>query len=95
VFFYHLTLCTEFFLLLNMYLMSVLLIEDLMLIKHFFSEQMTTVDADNLVTIKHVSMTSNVTIELDKITPGSEILLHLQVESHFPQGNIDLVPSNK
>ena len=52
---------------------------------------MTTVDADNLVTIKHVSMTSNVTIELDKITPGSEILLHLQVESHFPQGNIDLV----
>ena len=53
---------------------------------------MTTVDADNLVTIKHVSMTSNVTVELDKITPGSEILLHLQVESHFPQGNIDLVP---
>jgi len=48
-------------------------------------EQMTTVDADNLVTIKHVSMTSNVTIELDKITPGSEISLHLQVESHFPQ----------
>ena len=56
---------------------------------------MTTVDADNLVTIKHVSMKSNVTIELDKITPGSEISLHLQVESHFPQGNIDLVPTNK
>ena len=55
---------------------------------------MTTVDADNLVTIKHVSMTSNVTSELDKITPGSEILLHLQVESHFPQGNIDLVPTS-
>ena len=77
-----------------MYLILILLIESLILIKQFFfSEQMTTVDADNLVTIKHVSMTSNVTIELDKITPGSEILLHLQVESHFPQGNIDLVPT--
>ena len=78
-----------------MYLILVLLIENLTLNKHFFSEQMTTVDADNLVTIKHVSMTSNVTVELDKITPGSEISLHLQVESHFPQGNIDLVPTNK
>ena len=78
-----------------MYLILVLFIENLTLNKHFFSEQMTTVDADNLVTIKHVSMTSNVTIELDKITPGSEISLHLQVESHFPQGNIDLVPTSK
>ena len=79
-----------------MYLILILLIESLILIKQFFfSEQMTTVDADNLVTIKHVSMTSNVTIELDKITPGSEILLHLQVESHFPQGNIDWVSTSK
>ena len=49
---------------------------------------MTTIDADDLVTVKEISMSSKVTSELDKITPGSEILLYLQVESHFPQGKL-------
>ena len=46
---------------------------------------MTTVDADDLLSVKQASITCKVTTELDKITPGSEIFLHLQVESHFPQ----------
>ena len=46
---------------------------------------MTTVDADDLLSVKQASIACKVTTELDKITPGSEILLHLQVESHFPQ----------
>ena len=52
---------------------------------------MTTIDADDLVTVKEISMSSKVTSELDKITPGSEILLYLQVESHFPQGKLKFV----
>ena len=51
-------------------------------------EQMTTVDADDLLTVKQLSMSSKVTSELDKITPGSEIELYLQIESHFPIGNL-------
>ena len=56
-----------------------------------FPEKMTTIDADDLVTVKEISMSSKVTSELDKITPGSEILLYLQVESHFPQGKLKFV----
>ena len=50
---------------------------------------MTTIDADDLVTVKEISMSSKVTSEMDKITPGSEILLYLQIESHFPQGKLN------
>ena len=40
-------------------------------------------DGEDLVTIKSVKMLGPG--ELDKVTPGSEIILHLDLESHFPQ----------
>ena len=39
-------------------------------------------DAEDLLTVKNVKMSTQG--ELDKVTPGSEIQLHLEIESHFP-----------
>ncbi len=44
---------------------------------------MTPVDGDDLVSLNNVNM--DFKGELQRVTPGSEILLHLQVESHFPK----------
>ena len=39
------------------------------------------VDAEELVTVKSAKICAE---EVDKVTPGSEIFLRLEVESHFP-----------
>ena len=46
-----------------------------------FTENPTCIDAEALIEIKTVKFTEN----LDKVTPGSEIKLLLQIDSHFPQ----------
>ena len=51
----------------------------------FFTDRTTNVNAETLLTIEEVSLSSkNEANELSRITPGSEVLLNLVVFSHFP-----------
>ena len=49
-----------------------------------FAEKSTSIDGETLIEIKS-SKFSSTHLNLEKVTPGTEILLQLDIESYFPQ----------
>ena len=50
-----------------------------------FTDKPTSIDAESLIEIKSARFSSDNNLDLEKVTPGSEILLQLEIESYFPQ----------